>query len=143
VEKFKTLQEASRSKSSIDKYPAMKKEVFNKRVKSARKLQATQKPIRTVSKSKLLVKVLYRNAVAEFLANLPQEKQICPVLLRSVKIVCATEVHHTRGRLGKLLLDKRYWLAVSAEGHRWIHDHPDEVRAHGWLCAKGDWNKQP
>ena len=47
----------------------MKKEVFNKRAKSARKLQATQKPIRTVSKSKLLVKVLYRNAVAEFLAN--------------------------------------------------------------------------
>lgn len=70
----------------------MKKEVFDKKVKSARKLQATQKPIRTVSKSKLIVKVLYRN--------------------------------------------KRYWLAVSAEGHRWIHDHPDEARAHGWLCAK-------
>jgi hypothetical protein len=116
----------------------------DKKVKAARKLQATQKPIRTVSKAKLHVKLLYRNAAAMFLADAKE----CPVALAGL-LGCygihriGTEVHHIRGRLGKLLLDQNYWLAVSAEGHRWIHDHPGEARAHGWLCAKGDWNKQP
>lgn len=52
-----------------------------------------------------------------------------------------TEVHHTRGRAGALLLDKRFWIAVSRIGHRWIHSNPAEARRRGWLCAVGEWNK--
>ena len=55
----------------------------------------------------------------------------------------ATQVHHVRGRLGKLLLDQMYWLPVSAEGHQWIHSHIQEARKMGYICAKGSWNKQP
>src|SRR4051812_11015569 len=36
----------------------------------------------------------------------------------------ATQVHHKKGRRGKLLLDQRYWIAVSDEGHTKIHDFP-------------------
>jgi hypothetical protein len=53
----------------------------------------------------------------------------------------ATEVHHVRGRTGGLLLDPRYWLAVSSAGHRLIHSNPDMARNRGWLCAKGEWGK--
>lgn len=36
----------------------------------------------------------------------------------------SVEVHHKKGRAGDLLLDETYWLAVSEEGHRKIHDYP-------------------
>lgn len=64
-------------------------------------------------------------------------KQTPPQYLRS------EQIHHSRGRLGKLLLDQRYWLAVSAAGHEWIHRNQTQARAIGLLCAVGDWNKQP
>lgn len=58
-----------------------------------------------------------------------------PMHLRS------TQVHHTRGRAGALLTDERFWLAVSAVGHDWIHSHPNEARKLGLLCQKGQWNQ--
>jgi hypothetical protein len=53
-----------------------------------------------------------------------------------------TEVHHRRGRAGSLLLDMRHWLAVSRIGHRWIHSHPTEARARGWLCEVGYFGRK-
>lgn len=53
----------------------------------------------------------------------------------------AYQVHHIRGRVGRLLLDERYWLPVSFAGHRWIHDHPEEARRKGWLADGGCWNR--
>ncbi len=44
-----------------------------------------------------------------------------------------TQVHHIAGRTGKNFLDESTWLAVSRIGHEWIHQHPKEARARGWL----------
>ena len=57
----------------------------------------------------------------------------------------ATQVHHSRGRLGALLTDTRYLVPVSVEGHAWIHANPDKARSTSWmgiplLCEKGKWN---
>jgi hypothetical protein len=52
-----------------------------------------------------------------------------------------TDIHHIQGRLGPLLTDERFWLAVSRSGHDWIHAHPEESRQKGWLCEKGKWNQ--
>ena len=68
----------------------------------------------------------------EFLAR-PDQK-ICPVAFRLRGILIqTTDIHHKRGRIGPLLLDQNHWLAVSRWGHMWIHDHPAEARAYGWL----------
>ena len=48
----------------------------------------------------------------------------------------ATQIHHQRGRVGKLLLDERYWIPVSAEGHRWIHDNPAKAREMGFILSR-------
>lgn len=45
----------------------------------------------------------------------------------------ATELHHKKGRIGKLLLHVPFWLAVSRKGHQWIHDNPKESYKKGWL----------
>lgn len=52
-----------------------------------------------------------------------------------------TQVHHTRGRLGPLLMDKRGWRGVSAMGHRWIDANREAARALGFLCQRGDWHR--
>lgn len=52
-----------------------------------------------------------------------------------------TDVHHSRGKLGALLCDTRFFFAVCRECHNWIGDHPDWARAIGLLCEPGDWNR--
>ncbi len=72
-------------------------------------------------------------------ARFLQRNRWCPVI-RGER---ATEIHHIRGRAGKLLLDTRYWLAVGERGHRWIHDNPAKAQERGWLAKLGEWGKQP
>lgn len=55
----------------------------------------------------------------------------------------ATQVHHKRGRIATLLLDKRFWIAVSAEGHDFIHNNVSKAMKLGLLAAKGYWNEAP
>lgn len=45
----------------------------------------------------------------------------------------AQDVHHVSGRLGSNYLDETTWLAVCRHCHDWIHQHPSEARARGWL----------
>ena len=52
------------------------------------------------------------------------------------------EVHHKYGRMGKLLTWKPGWIAVSKQGHRWIHSHITDARDYGWICPVGMWNDQ-
>jgi hypothetical protein len=40
----------------------------------------------------------------------------------------ATTVHHGMGKIGKLLLDERFWIPLSLEGHRWAEEHPLEAK---------------
>lgn len=48
----------------------------------------------------------------------------------------ATQVHHAKGRVGKLLLDKRYWKAVSDEGHRKIELNPNWAKENGFSISR-------
>lgn len=55
----------------------------------------------------------------------------------------ATQIHHSRGRQGRLLNDTRFWFAVSEKGHNWIHANIDAARNLGLFCEKGQWNTTP
>ncbi len=48
----------------------------------------------------------------------------------------ATEIHHVRGRVGTLLTDTNYFMAVSAEGHRWIHANPKQSYERGYMLKR-------
>lgn len=41
-------------------------------------------------------------------------------------------VHHKRGRIGDLLIDKQYFLACCEWCHRYIEDHPSLAKTMGW-----------
>jgi len=44
----------------------------------------------------------------------------------------ANQVHHMWARENERLLDERYWLPVSQEGHNHIGDFPEEAYERGW-----------
>jgi hypothetical protein len=49
----------------------------------------------------------------------------------------ATAVHHRRGRNTiERLLNEDEWLAVSDEGHNYIHAHPEESMEKGWMLKR-------
>lgn len=103
--------------------------------------QLKRTPIRKVSEKRKRDSLAYSQRRRWFL-GMP-EHSACPIAAKG-KIPdlngelkphwrCATEIHHMHGRVGRLYLAEEYWLGVSSEGHRWLHDHPAEARANGWL----------
>lgn len=87
------------------------------------------KPIARRSDKRAEEERVYNQLRKIFLSD-PKNKT-CPVTKKP-----ATEVHHKKGRVGKLLLDVRYWLAVSRDGHRWIEEHPDEAKELGYSLSR-------
>ena len=55
----------------------------------------------------------------------------------------ADDNHHSRGRIGTLLLDQRFWVPVCRQHHDWIGAHPAEARALGLIAPLGQWNTKP
>ena len=51
--------------------------------------------------------------------------------------------HHSRGRLGELLFDERFWIPVCRPHHNRIGQFPIWARGAGLICEKGDWNTKP
>lgn len=91
------------------------------------------KPVSDKMKKKLSV---YHKISAAFL-DLPENK-VCPVTGNAT-----TEVHHKKGRIGyadeaarieniPLLIDLRYFLAVSRSGHRQIEENPIWAKEEGY-----------
>lgn len=64
----------------------------------------------------------------------------CSSRLRSGRSHAATEIHHTHGRAGRLLVDWRYWVGACHPAHQFITDNPIIARRAGLLAALGDWN---
>jgi hypothetical protein len=50
------------------------------------------------------------------------------------------DCHHTRGRVGALLLDERFWLPLCRRHHDWVVANPQRARELGLLCQRGHWN---
>lgn len=55
----------------------------------------------------------------------------------------ADDIHHSRGKVGELLFDTRFFFAVCRTCHRYLHDHPAIARQLGFLCEVGQWNTMP
>lgn len=88
----------------------------------------------------------YRRLAHEFVTDalIDPMRQWCPVAKCVFnERILVSQCHHFRGRLGRLLIAKQFWLAVSDKGHRFIHDHIGIARKLGWIAKSGDWNKQP
>jgi hypothetical protein len=48
----------------------------------------------------------------------------------------SNQVHHKKGRSGKMLLEEKYFMAVSQEGHDWIRDNPTLAEEKGYTIKR-------
>ena len=105
---------------------------YNKKSIEGRKnwLKRNQKPIKKVSKSMEVKLKEYSRRKKEFM-SLPENKY-CPVYPNRL----ATEVHHSKGRIGSLLLNTEFWIAVSSDGHKFIHENDSWSRRKGYLKTR-------
>lgn len=71
--------------------------------------------------------ILYGKLRKQFLKDNP----ICPITGEKT-----TDVHHKKGRLGKLLLDTKFWLAVSRKGHKRIEENPEWAKEMGYSLSR-------
>lgn len=110
-------------------------EVFAKEERDAKKA-AKQREKESAKKARL---ALYKTVAANFKAANPKCFCCGPIFSRPAR--ATSDVHHTRGRLGPLLIDVRFFVAACRECHNWIGDHPEGARAIGLLCQPGNWNR--
>jgi len=72
--------------------------------------------------------------VAKTIFMMLDKNKFCPVMsYLHGKTVPTTDIHHTNGRENDRLTDQEYWLAVSREGHDYIHANMDIAREQGWI----------
>lgn len=53
-----------------------------------------------------------------------------------VQVPRSVEIHHKRGRTGLMLLNEEFWLAVSRNGHNFIHNNPKEAYERGFMLRR-------
>jgi hypothetical protein len=86
-------------------------------------LKKSNKQINKQSKKTKKLTTIYLKERTKFL-----DGKICPITGRS-----STEIHHIDGREYERLIDKTRWLAVTREGHQYIHSNPKWSREKGYL----------
>jgi hypothetical protein len=94
-------------------------------LKNAGKPKAQPKPINKLSKKRQVEELRYKVLRIEFLGK--KENQICPITKEKT-----TDIHHKKGRIGDLLLDTRYWVALSRRGHKFVEENPEWARKNGF-----------
>jgi hypothetical protein len=92
------------------------------------------KGINRVSKNMQKTLAEYRVLRKKFLEENPR----CEVFSK----LKSEEIHHSRGKLGDLYLDTRYWKAVSRLGHTWIHDNMIEAQKLGLVFLRNVETKE-
>ncbi len=118
------------------------------------KPKKAKKPIRKVSKKLSARLKLYAKARAKYLDAHPYcqwwlaengflEQDVTfggrlSGILSSVSLKAprSIEIHHRKGRVGNLLYDQSYFMAVSREGHNWIHANPRESYESGYMLKR-------
>lgn len=148
-----------RAASASERRQAKRSEVFARRIKirlarPGERGKAEKMPLTSAEQAKRLERRLYKVEAREFVRAAVERGETCPVVAAIPELRNGTkygwpvsdrlnEIHHIRGRTGRLLRDQRFWMAVSKQGHRWIHSNPAAARQRGWYAEKGDWNKSP
>lgn len=85
----------------------------------------SMKPISKVSDKRKIENAKYSVLRIEFLGK--PENKICPITGK-----LTTDVHHSKGRIGSLLLDTRYWIALSREAHKYVEENPEWAKENGY-----------
>lgn len=88
-------------------------------------------PLKRMSQKREADYKAYLKERDEFLAK----NKFCEMLGIGCSIK-SQDLHHMKGRTGKLLRDKMWWFPICSRCHRWIHDNMKEARRRGLVLWK-------
>lgn len=88
-----------------------------------------KKSIAPVSEKRKIENLKYQAQRIVFLGK--PENKICPITKKPT-----TDVHHSKGRVGSLFLDERYWIALSREGHKYVEENPEWAKMNGLSLSR-------
>ena len=92
-----------------------------------------QKKIAFASPKRALQNKEYSEQRKVFLEDHP----FCEAKIEGIGCLGASsQVHHRLGRLGDLLLDQKYWLAVDSVCHEWIEKFPAKSKELGFSLKR-------
>ena len=77
-----------------------------------------KRQMRRISKKRARLNRQYLKHRDEYLKAHP----IC----EKCKLVRASDIHHRKGKLGKLLCAAEWFLSVCRDCHQWIHNNPED-----------------
>jgi len=133
--KCKTCSEVFQKKTPLDMFCSSECGYAYKRKKDSAKIKPNnlkRSPIKPISDRRKKQNTAYLLARKVYLME--EANKFCPVMKGMFnKLISTTEIHHMNGRENDRLNDRVYWLAVSREGHQWIHSNPQQARECGWL----------
>lgn len=104
---------------------------YYKQLRKQTKQKKHYKPIKKFSQAGIRKTKLYKKAREAFFSN--DVNHICKVGAPGVCTIHATDVHHMAGRIGELLTNQTYFLAVCRGCHRYLHDHSEWAQEHGFI----------
>lgn len=87
-----------------------------------------KKPIKQISDSLKKENEIYKAEKSKYM----KEHPICEAGVICNKQNPSQDIHHKKGRIGSLLSDKKYFLAVCREDHEWIENNPKEAKKLGF-----------
>lgn len=93
-------------------------------VKTKPKPTVRQKKLSPRSPKRNLQEAEYSVKRKQFLNNNP----MCQVHLSNICTQYANQVHHKKGRIGDLLNDDTFWLAICGACHSWVELNPIEAK---------------
>jgi 2,3-bisphosphoglycerate-independent phosphoglycerate mutase len=83
-------------------------------------IKQNNKPINQISKKQAKKNSDYSAISKQY----KKENPICDAQIKGICTTLTVDVHHKKGRIGELLTDTRYFLAVCRECHNHIETHP-------------------
>lgn len=121
--------------------PLLASNALAKPIKQPKK---ARRPIRKVSKSMAANNSKYNRIAAKFKRDHP----ICQAHHKIFGLLGSDgsrtqDIHHSRGKLGNLRFDTRFFIPVCRKCHIWIGNNKNLARAVGLLCEVGQWNVAP
>lgn len=94
-----------------------------------------KKEVKAYEKSKIAPRSKKRIAQEKIYTQLRKaflnKNNVCPITGEKT-----TDIHHMKGRIGDLLIDTKYWLAVSREAHILIEQNPEWAKEQGYSLSR-------
>lgn len=106
----------------------------HKHLKQYQPKEKKTNPIKKESEKRAKENKAYKKAREEYL----QEHEDCECCIQEQDQVInpATEIHHKKGRIGKRLIDKRFFLAVCRDCHEFIENNPEWAKQNGYSLQR-------